>query len=111
MWPDVWDTYRMKEWLEHPDGRLKTLEELEEEAIRNAIEKFESRTEAAHALGMGRSSLYKRMKDLKITEPRHQKVRELVNSMKDDDVRTIQWVVEIQTGRTLRLSQIRRLFD
>ena len=47
------------------DGRLRSLEELEADAIRYAIRHLDGQmTEVARRLGIGRSTLYRRLKDL-----------------------------------------------
>lgn len=52
-----------------PDGHARTLASLEEEAIRFAIERYAGRmTDVARRLGIGRSTLYRRLKELGIDE-------------------------------------------
>lgn len=60
-----------------PDGRVKTMNQLESEAIENAIFEFNGNlTEAAKALGIGRATLYRKVKQYNIdpTPARRQRV-------------------------------------
>ena len=46
-------------------GNVRTLEEIEAEMIRLAIEKYKGHmTEVARRLGIGRSTLYRKVRDL-----------------------------------------------
>lgn len=55
--------------LVSPKGQVKTLEELEGEAIRFAIEIYNGRmSEVARRLGIGRSTLYRKMKEHEIED-------------------------------------------
>ena len=48
-----------------PDGHVRPLEEIEAEAIRTAIARYRGRmTEVARRLKIGRSTLYRKLKDL-----------------------------------------------
>jgi DNA-binding NtrC family response regulator len=48
-----------------PDGRLRSLEAIERDAIRYAVRHLDGQmTEVARRLGIGRSTLYRRLKDL-----------------------------------------------
>ena len=48
-------------------GKVQTIDELESEAIRTAIENFKGNlTEAAKALGIGRATLYRKVKQYNI---------------------------------------------
>lgn len=47
-----------------PDGNMRTLAEIEEAAIDYALNMCGSRQNAAIALGIGRSTLYRKMRDL-----------------------------------------------
>ena len=47
------------------DGQLRTMEEMEAEMLRVALERYEGRmSEIARRLGIGRSTLYRRVRDL-----------------------------------------------
>ncbi|MDX1975922.1 MAG: sigma-54 dependent transcriptional regulator [Rickettsiales bacterium] len=47
-----------------PDGRFKTIDEIEVEALRNALAHFENNiTHAADAVGMAKSTFYRKIKD------------------------------------------------
>jgi DNA-binding NtrC family response regulator len=47
-----------------PDGHMRRLEEIEEEVIRMAIERYSGRmSEVARRLGIGRSTLYRKLKE------------------------------------------------
>jgi DNA-binding NtrC family response regulator len=50
--------------LIRPDGNMRTLAEIEEAAIDYALNMCGSRQNAAMALGIGRSTLYRRMREL-----------------------------------------------
>lgn len=50
----------------YDDGRLLTLREIEEFMLRKALEVYPNRTHAAKALGMSRSSCYRKMREYKI---------------------------------------------
>ncbi|MCB1486719.1 MAG: sigma-54-dependent Fis family transcriptional regulator, partial [Bauldia sp.] len=53
-----------------PRGDVRPLSEIEEEVIRLALERYEGRmTMVARKLGIGRSTLYRKLKDLGISEP------------------------------------------
>ncbi|NOT39154.1 MAG: sigma-54-dependent Fis family transcriptional regulator [Alphaproteobacteria bacterium] len=53
------------------DGHLRKLEEIEFELIRFAIEKYEGHmSEVARRLGIGRSTLYRKLREMGIDEPR-----------------------------------------
>ncbi|MCM8729743.1 sigma-54-dependent transcriptional regulator [Hephaestia sp. GCM10023244] len=53
--------------LYHPDGNLRTLEEIEADLIRLAIGHYRGRmTEVARRLGIGRSTLYRKLSELGI---------------------------------------------
>ncbi len=47
-----------------PDGNMRTLAEIEDAAIDYALNMCGSRQNAAIALGIGRSTLYRRMREL-----------------------------------------------
>jgi DNA-binding NtrC family response regulator len=52
------------------DGRMRTLEDIEAEAIRFAIEIHQGRmSEVARRLGIGRSTLYRKLKEYGLEEP------------------------------------------
>ena len=52
-----------------PEGQVKTLEEIEGEAIRFAIEVYNGRmSEIARRLNIGRSTLYRKLKEHGIAE-------------------------------------------
>ncbi|MEQ1665072.1 MAG: helix-turn-helix domain-containing protein [Bdellovibrionales bacterium] len=62
--------------LSSQDGRVSTINELESVAIQNAIMSFNGNlTEAAKALGIGRATLYRKVKQYKIdpTQARRKK--------------------------------------
>ena len=49
----------------NPEGHLRKLEEVESEMIRMAIERYSGHmTEVARRLGIGRSTLYRKVRDL-----------------------------------------------
>ncbi|MBP6014263.1 MAG: sigma-54-dependent Fis family transcriptional regulator [Alphaproteobacteria bacterium] len=53
------------------DGHLRKLEEIEFELIRFAIEKYEGHmSEVARRLGIGRSTLYRKLREMGIDEPK-----------------------------------------
>ncbi|MCB1495293.1 MAG: sigma-54-dependent Fis family transcriptional regulator [Bauldia sp.] len=53
-----------------PGGDVRPLAEIEEDMIRLALERYEGRmTMVARKLGIGRSTLYRKLKDLGISEP------------------------------------------
>lgn len=55
--------------LFHPDGHLRTLEEIEADVIRLAIGHYRGRmTEVARRLGIGRSTLYRKLGELGIDQ-------------------------------------------
>ncbi len=55
--------------LQSADGKLKSLNELEEHAIRHAIEHHNGRmTRVARSLGIGRSTLYRKLKEYGIDQ-------------------------------------------
>ena len=55
--------------LHHPDGHLRTLEEIEADVIRFAIGHYHGRmSEVARRLGIGRSTLYRKLAELGISE-------------------------------------------
>jgi hypothetical protein len=47
----------------HQDGKFATLAEIEAGAIEIALKAYKSRGEAARALGMGRSTLYRKIEE------------------------------------------------
>ncbi len=50
-----------------PDGQMRTLEDIETEVLRVALERYDGRmSEIARRLGIGRSTLYRRVRDLGI---------------------------------------------
>jgi DNA-binding NtrC family response regulator len=52
------------------DGHARSLAAIEEEVIRHAIDRYSGRiTDVARRLGIGRSTLYRRLKELGIEEP------------------------------------------
>ncbi len=56
--------------LFQPDGHVRPLEEIEADMIRLAIRQYRGRmTEVARRLGIGRSTLYRKLGDLGIDEP------------------------------------------
>jgi DNA-binding NtrC family response regulator len=53
------------------DGHLRKLEEIEHELIRFAIEKYEGHmSEVARRLGIGRSTLYRKLREMGIDDER-----------------------------------------
>ena len=53
----------------HPDGHLRGLDEIEADVIRLAIGHYRGRmTEVARRLGIGRSTLYRKLAELGISE-------------------------------------------
>ena len=57
LWPDAIP-------LIGPDGNMRTLAEIEEAAIDYALNVCGSRQNAAIALGIGRSTLYRKLRDV-----------------------------------------------
>lgn len=56
--------------LTSPDGHARSLEDIERETIRHAIAHYGGQmTEVARRLGIGRSTLYRKIKDLQLEEP------------------------------------------
>lgn len=47
--------------LENSSGETRPLDEIERDAIVRALERHENRTQAAMALGIGRSTLYRKI--------------------------------------------------
>jgi len=53
-----------------PDGHVRAMETIETEALRFAIDRYRGRmTEVARRLGIGRSTLYRKLKDLGLDAP------------------------------------------
>ena len=52
---------------QHPDGKVQKMEDLEAKAIETAINQYKGNlTEAAKALGIGRATLYRKVKQYHI---------------------------------------------
>ncbi len=61
-----------------PDGHMLKLEDLEGEIIRLAIGRYEGRmSEVARRLGIGRSTLYRKLKELGLEQPAEDPPEEL----------------------------------
>lgn len=56
--------------LLNEDGNIRRIHELEKEAIHRAIKHYDGRmTEVARRLGIGRSTLYRKLNEVRIAEP------------------------------------------
>lgn len=51
------------------DGNLRTLKDIEDEVIRLALSRCQSTSQLARSLGIGRSTLYRKLADLGLIEP------------------------------------------
>lgn len=109
--------------LVRSDGSVLPLADIEALAIHYALTTSETRSDAAKALGIGRSTLYRKIEENErlraldtwankpVKEPTHKTMSSktvvgLVKSMRDETLETIQWVVEVRFGQKRTLGEI-----
>lgn len=110
--------------LVRSDGSVLPLADIEALAIHYALATSGTRSDAARALGIGRSTLYRKMEEnerLKVLDtlatstpledhkPKSISPRTvvgLVRSMQSETLETIQWVVEVRFGQRRTLGEI-----
>jgi hypothetical protein len=98
--------------LVRSDGSILPLADIEILAIHYAIRTLGSPTRAASALGIGRSTLYKKLEEPRVKvlcEHRPigvSRLKKLIKSMQGETLETIQWVVEVRFGERRSLGEI-----